>query len=385
MRDVLGRKIDYLRISVTDRCDLRCTYCMPADGVAPKGHDQVLRYEEITRVAEAAVGLGFESIRLTGGEPLVRRGLVGLVERLACLKRRGLKDLSLTTNGTALARWAPELRSAGLDRVNISLDTLSPRRFSNLTRGGRLESALEGIGAALGCGFRPVKLNTVVIVGVNDDEVVDLAHLAALLPVQVRFIELMALGEAQSLALRTVPGEVLRGRLARAGTLRPARPGTGTGAGPARIWSWTPGDGVRPGATVGEAVDRIAAAARLGRAGRGPGEAQAAAAREGASRSSSSPQTLTATGTAGSGIVGFITPLSDHFCGSCNRLRLTADGRLLPCLWSDAALDLKPALRRGAGREEIAGLIRRAAAVKPAAHGRGGPDLAAQRMSQIGG
>ncbi|HIQ01204.1 MAG TPA: radical SAM protein, partial [Anaerolineales bacterium] len=192
-RDAYERPIQYLRVSVTDRCNIRCVYCMPEEGVPQLSHHDILRYEEIVRIVRVAVGMGFIHIRLTGGEPLVRKGIVGLVEELAAIP--GLDDLSMTTNGMLLSRYAEPLAQAGLRRVNISLDTLRPDRFRRLTRRGRLEEVLDGRRAALAVGLSPVKINTVVIRGLNDDEVVDLARRTMAPDWHVRFIEVMPLGE----------------------------------------------------------------------------------------------------------------------------------------------------------------------------------------------
>jgi len=191
--DTNNRTIDYLRISVTDRCNLRCVYCMPAEGVPPKTHDDVLRYEEIARLVRIAAGLGIRGVRITGGEPLVRRGLTGLVAELAAIP--GISDLSMTTNGTLLAQHAAELARAGLRRVNVSLDTLDSDRYRAITRLGRLDDALAGIRAAAETGLRPIKINVVVMRGGNDHEVVRFARRTVSDGWNVRFIEVMPIGE----------------------------------------------------------------------------------------------------------------------------------------------------------------------------------------------
>ena len=193
--DAYNRPISYLRISVTDRCNLRCVYCMPPEGVPWRPHDEILRYEEIETVARAAAELGVSKLRLTGGEPLVRHGLVDLVRKLSAVP--GVDDLALTTNGTLLAGWAAALRRAGLKRVNISLDTLRAERFAEITRGGHLEDVLAGIEAAEEAGLVPIKINTVVVRGLNDDEVVDFARRTQEDGWNVRFIELMPIGNNQ--------------------------------------------------------------------------------------------------------------------------------------------------------------------------------------------
>ena len=268
MRDHFGREIDYLRISVTDRCNYRCVYCMPEEGVSKCSHQQILSLEEIEEIARAAVELGVRKIRVTGGEPLVRRGVVELCRRLGALE--GVEDLSLTTNGALLPPVAGELRAAGVRRVNISLDTLDEEKFRRLTRRGELKDCLAGIRAALDQGMDPVKLNAVLIGGVNDDEIRALAELTCRWKVDVRFIELMPIGHTAPFGPEAyLPvSEVLR-RLPRL-----------------------------------EEVPEDGGVARLYRL----------------------PGAL--------GRVGLITPLSCRFCSRCSRLRLTADGHLKPCLHS---------------------------------------------------
>ncbi|MDK2784625.1 MAG: 3,8-cyclase [Bacillota bacterium] len=323
MRDRLGRKIDYLRVSVTDRCNLRCLYCLPPQGVRPKTHEEILRYEEIVRLVEVAVSLGIRRVRLTGGEPLVRLGLTRLVAALAAIP--GLHDLSLTTNGTLLAPLAEELKRAGLRRVNISLDTLRPERFRAVTRGGTLADAWAGIEAALAAGLHPVKINTVAMAGVNDDELADLAELTRRFPLHVRFIEVMPLGADLDWAgAHVLPMAAVRAAVEKVGRLEPAQV---AGAGPARAWRF-------PGAP---------------------------------------------------GTVGFIGALSETFCARCNRLRLTADGKLKPCLASDVEVDVRGLLRRGAGNQELEGAFRQALELKPSHHDLASYPGHARVMCQIGG
>ncbi|MDI6872006.1 MAG: GTP 3',8-cyclase MoaA [Bacillota bacterium] len=307
MKDPFGREISYLRVAVTDRCNLRCTYCMPPEGVAPRGHEEILSYEEIIRLVGAGVPLGIRRVRLTGGEPLVRRDIVELVRGLSSLP--GLEEVAMTTNGTLLAPLAAELAGAGLRRVNISLDSLRPHRFRQLTRGGDLRKVLAGIEAALAAGLRPVKLNTVVMAGINEDEVADLARLTLTRDVHVRFIELMALGASAGRGGGFVATERLWARLQplveeAGGREELVVPGNG----PARSW-------------------RLKGA---------------------------------------QGTVGFISPVSERFCDQCNRLRLTADGHLRPCLLSTREIDVKGPLRAGASGAELASLFCQAVALKPA-------------------
>ena len=328
MRDAHGRKLDYLRISITDRCNLRCAYCMPADGVPRLPHAAVLRYEEIRRLVGLARDLGFAHFRVTGGEPLVRRGAVAFLADLA--RDLAGRDLALTTNGTLLAPIARRLRAASLRRVNISLDTLRPGRFAQLTRRDDWAAAWAGVEAALAAGFAPVKLNVVVVAGFNDDEVLDFARLTHKRPLHVRFIELMPLGEGCALPGGLVGADEILAELAAAGSLVRPGPAAGPGgAGPAEVYRW--GDGV--------------------------------------------------------GTVGVIPALSNCFCGDCNRLRLTATGQLEPCLAAERAIDLRGPLRAGAGDGVLKDLFRLAAAIKPAGHTmpEGTAPGKRRRMSRIGG
>jgi len=325
--DACNRPISYLRISVTDRCNLRCRYCMPPEGVAWRPHEEILRYEEIETVVRAAAELGISKIRLTGGEPLVRPGIVDLVRK--CARVPGVDDLAMTTNGTLLARFAADLAAAGLRRVNVSLDTLRPARFRRITRCGELGDVLAGMEAARAVGLEPIKINDVVIRGMNDDEVVDFARKTVDEAWNVRFIELMPIGisNLESRISNLVTAAEVRETIEAAmGKLEPAKVSAGNG--PARYY-------------------------RL------PGAA---------------------------GTLGFITPVSEHFCAHCNRLRLTADGQLRPCLLSDQEIDLRRPLRQGAGVEQIKGLLLEGIACKPVQHHLDECLLPENRvMSEIGG
>ncbi|MGQ9626297.1 MAG: GTP 3',8-cyclase MoaA [Anaerolineae bacterium] len=324
--DDFRREISYLRVSITDRCNLRCVYCMPPSGVHLRSHEEILSYEEIACVVRAAAELGIHKVRLTGGEPLVRAGLVNLVEMLAAIP--GIDDLSMTTNGTLLAAYAHDLKEAGLKRVNVSLDTLRPERFQRITGRAGLDKVLEGIAEARKAGLEPVKINIVVLRGLNDDEIVDFARLTLEEGWHVRFIEMMPLGAGPIWAKdRYVSATEIRRQLEKElAPLQPAR--LSAGGGPARYF-------------------------RLPRA---------------------------------SGTIGFISPISEHFCATCNRLRLTADGRLRPCLLSDHEIDLRPLLRQGAGPAEIRKLLIQAICAKPERH-RLDEDTAPRGrvMSEIGG
>jgi cyclic pyranopterin phosphate synthase len=326
LRDHHYREINYLRVSVTDRCNLRCIYCLPTEGIKLVSHGEILRNEEIAGLIESAALAGIKKVRLTGGEPLVRRGLAELVAAIKAIPE--IDDIALTTNGILLPAVAGELKGAGLRRVNISLDTLDPGMFRFITRGGSLAQVWKGIETALENGLNPVKINTVVMRGYNDHEIKDLAALTLEYPLHVRFIELMPVGTCSSWAPeRHVPvleiKKIIENSL---GVLENAyRP---AGNGPARYC-----------------------------------------------RLSGAP-----------GTIGFISPVSDHFCENCNRLRLTAEGMIRPCLYSSCEIDVKTPLRQGAARQELAELFRQAVLEKPAGHcmNKGWQDDR-RVMSQIGG
>jgi len=321
--DSFNRPIEYLRISVTDRCNLRCVYCMPEEGVPPLTHGDILRYEEIERLARVIVGLGVTKLRLTGGEPLARKGVEQLVAMLAAIP--GVRDLAMTTNGTLLATMAAPMARAGLRRVNVSLDTLRPERYRAITRRGELADVLAGLAAAERVGLRPVKINVVVMRGLNDDEVVSFAQKTVDDGWNVRFIELMPFGAGAEGA--PVSSAEVRQRIEAA--FGPLVAVDGNGAGPARYYQV-------PGAP---------------------------------------------------GSIGFISPLSEHFCFRCNRLRLTADGQLLPCLMSEQGFDLRTPLRQGASDDDLRERVREAIRAKPAGHhmAMGSPGPLARPMSRIGG
>lgn len=324
LEDRFRRRINYLRVSVTDRCNLRCSYCMPAEGVAPLAHGEVLSYEEILRVARVALAVGIEKIRITGGEPLVRKGIVGFVERVAALP--GLADLSLTTNGVLLADMAADLRRAGLRRVNVSLDSLRPEVFARITRTAALPRVLQGIEAARAAGLAPLKVNVVVIRGENDEELHDFAEFARRTGCEVRFIEFMPARPEAWEGERVVPSAEILETLGRSYDLRPV-PGGGT-AGPSRTFELP-----------------------------------------------------------GGGHVGVISPLSDHFCGRCNRLRLTAEGRLRSCLFSDHEIDLRSVLRSTHDDVALAERLQEAVLHKPERHAVAGGECeeSSLAMSRVGG
>ena len=334
MKDSHGRVIDYLRISLTDKCNFRCIYCMPAEGVCPMGHDELLRIEEIEAITRVATRIGIKSVRLTGGEPLVRKGVVDLVQALNDMPE--IENISMTTNGVLLPKMADDLKRAGLSRVNISLDTLDPEQFEFITRVGKIESTLAGIDAALEAGFNPVKINAVTVRSLNQDYMA-FAKLSIDRPLHVRFIEYMPVGTSTGSdgtgwgKQDVVPSEELLGIInerAREEGLPELVPAGNDdkpiGWGPARYFEF-------PGAK---------------------------------------------------GTVGFISPLSRHFCGECNRLRLTADGKLRPCLFSDREVDVRTALREG-GEEAVYNCFLEALNLKPDEHH---DKVGTERnMSQIGG
>ena len=306
--DSFGRKIDYLRISITDHCNLKCYYCTPFSGRSHLERSEILTYEELLNVARAATASGISKIRITGGEPLVRKGVVEFCRMLS--KINGLKSLALTTNGIYLEEMAKPLFKTGVGRINISLDTLKPERFEKITGYDWLPRVLAGIQRAEQVGMYPIKINTVVMRGINDDEIEDLARLTLDKPYHVRFIELMptdscAYGDYESLYM---PVEEIMKRIKK---IEKAQIGPATDSyGPAKLCKL-------PGAI---------------------------------------------------GKVGFIAPISWHFCGSCNRLRLTADGKFKTCLFSQEEIDIKTPLRGGANQNDIIDIIRRAVSEKPRRH-----------------
>ncbi|GAB4193123.1 MAG: GTP 3',8-cyclase MoaA [Roseiflexaceae bacterium] len=323
--DGFGRRIDYLRISLTDRCNFRCVYCMPAVGMQFMPRPELLTTEELLLVVRAAAAAGFRKIRLTGGEPSLRPDLVELVGAIKATP--GIEHIAMTTNGLRLGRQAGALKAAGLDRVNVSIDTLDPQRFRQLTRGGRLEQVWEGIAEADRVGLHPIKLNAVVVRGLNDDEVPRLAGLTMTYPWEMRFIEVMPLvGVADVAQDGVVKSEELIAQLQQV-------------YGPLEDLGHAPSDSARryrlPGAK---------------------------------------------------GKLGFISSVSDPFCATCNRMRLTADGRLHLCLLRDDEVDLRAAIRNGASQAEIEQLVRHAVAVKPWGHGLPDGVLPTRRgMSELGG
>ncbi|MBS3974981.1 MAG: GTP 3',8-cyclase MoaA [Actinobacteria bacterium] len=340
--DSSGRIIDYLRISLTDRCNLRCVYCMPPQGVSFKAREEILSFEEIERFAAIAVAEGINKIRLTGGEPLVRTGVVDHVRRLREIT--GLESIALTTNGILLPKFASDLRKAGLSRVNISIDSLDPETYKRMTRGGEVAVALAGIDAAFDAGFSPVKLNAVVVRSLEQD-LLGFARMTIERALHVRFIEYMPIGDDAE------EGE----------------PGTADECG----FHWTRADHVSAEEILATLTDT---AEKAGYGALEPVARDAAPGGWGPARYYRLPES--------EGTIGVISPLSHHFCGECNRLRLTADGKLRGCLFSDDEIDVRFALRGGTD-EDVRDLVRSALSFKPESHGsRIGT---ARRMSQIGG
>jgi cyclic pyranopterin phosphate synthase len=326
MEDGFGRRIEYLRISVTDKCNLRCVYCMPEEGLPWLKREQILRYEEIAEIVGVMAGVGLRRIRLTGGEPLVRRDLSALVRMIRAVPE--IEDVALSTNAVLLEEQADELRAAGVDRVNVSLDSLRPDRIDAISRrAGSAEAIFRGLQAAERAGFGPIKVNCVVMRGRNDDEVADFAAITRERPWHVRFIEVMPTGDNLGVqADEFVSADEMLGRIRQTGDLQPvAGPG---GNGPARYFAF-------PGAA---------------------------------------------------GTVGVITPMSHNYCERCNRMRLTADGQLRPCLFGHLQTNLRDPLRRG---EPLEPLIRHTLSVKPERHwlehGTAAGSGGLRALSEVGG
>lgn len=329
MIDQYGRKVTYMRISITDRCNYRCLYCMPAGGVQFLPQEEVLSYEEILRVIDAAAQLGIHRIRVTGGEPLVRHGVMDFLYRIK-QEVPAIDDLAVSTNGHLLEPLLPDMKSAGVDRFNISLDSLNEERFTAMTRYGKVAPVKRAIVRAVEMGFDPVKVNAVVVRGFNDDELLDFVRWSTEMPVHVRFIEMMPFSASQSWEEQgLVPAAQMRERIMQAYALQPLVDGAPRGAGPARYWQV-------PGAP---------------------------------------------------GTVGFISAVTECFCSGCNRIRLSCDGKINPCLGHIHDTDLKPYLRAGADRalltELVAGVIGR----KPKEHHFDDPEYEniLRMMSAIGG
>jgi cyclic pyranopterin phosphate synthase len=320
-----NRHLSYLRVSITDRCNLRCLYCAPEGRIPKLRHGDILSYEEILRLVSIGIRLGIRKVRVTGGEPLVRKGVVSFLSRLTRL--RELEDVSLTTNGVLLAANAQRIFDAGIRRVNISLDSLNPAKYAQITGYDKFDQVWEGIQQASNIGFTPIKLNVVAMRGINDDEIMDFGKLTLDHPFHVRFIEYMPIGNSRASAQEQILAPDIYKLISRIGPLVPV-PGDHND-GPARRY-------------------RLLGA---------------------------------------SGEIGFISALSHHFCDHCNRLRLTADGRLRACLLSDHHEPLKEALRKGASDDQLANIFRAAVRQKAVKHQLCGetPTRVKDQMQGIGG
>lgn len=327
MVDNNNRRINYLRLSITDRCNLRCMYCMPEEGIDFLDHKNILRYEEILRIVRLSVLRGIRKVRLTGGEPLVRKGFTDFLKRLGEIE--GLKEITLTTNGVLLKQYAAEIKECGIHRINISLDTLKPERFMKITGRDLFDQVWDGIQEAERLGFDPIKINVVAIRGVNDDEIEDFGRLTIEKPYHVRFIEHMPIGNSNNWnADKFIPILEIYDRIQNVGSIIPIERRNGLD-GPAQRFK----------------IEN--------------------------SR----------------GEIGLIGALSNHFCAICNRLRLTAEGHLRSCLFSENEIDIMPVLRGGESDEAILTLIEKAIKEKPEKHNleKHGPRSCARQMSSIGG
>lgn len=301
-----NRHLNYLRISVTDRCNLRCIYCIPHHLIPNLSHKEILRYEEILRIVRIGVSLGISKVRITGGEPLIRKNIYDFLGKLTEI--HGLSDVSLTTNGVLLKDNIEKIKSAGIKRINVSMDTLSRQKFKQITGHDLFHQVWKGIMLAQNIGFNPIKLNVVVLSGINDDELIDLAELSFSYPFHIRFIEYMPIGTADIDIKRNILAPEIKNRLQELGKLIPVQ--NEMSDGPAQRFKF-----------------------------------------EGAK-----------------GEIGIISALSHHFCYKCNRLRLTASGKLRPCLLSDHEEDLKGQLRKGCTDKDLADVFLKAALFKPFKH-----------------
>ncbi|HAS04832.1 MAG TPA: GTP 3',8-cyclase MoaA [Dehalococcoidia bacterium] len=322
--DTYHRNINYMRISITDRCNMRCIYCN--SHLAPHlNHDDILRYKEIQKIVKAAARLGVKNLRITGGEPLVRPDVGALIELLYLIE--GINDISLTTNGVFLEKYLDELQEAGLKRVNISLDSFNTDKFKYITGGGNLDDVMRGIEASIEAGLDPVKINMVPIKGINDDEIIDFAKKSITHGWNVRYIEYMPFADSPEDKKKLIAIDEIKNMIVNSlGKLEPC--GVASGNGPAKYYK----------------LDNS------------------------------------------KGTVGFIGAMTHNFCSECNRFRLTADGRLMPCLLRDDEIDIKGPLRAGAGIEELEEVIKKAVAIKQEKHPESDEmDLKKRQMWQIGG
>jgi cyclic pyranopterin phosphate synthase len=323
--DKCNRHLNYLRISITDRCNLRCRYCVPRELIPKLSHAEILTYEEILRVVRIATRLGISKVRITGGEPLVRKGVYHFLKQLKATA--GLKDVSLTTNGVLLADNLEKIQAAGISRINISLDTLSPTKYRDITGFDEFGRVWQGIEKAHRMGFHPIKLNIVALKGINDEELVELAKLSFQYPFHVRFIEYMPIGQSDFNTDSLLLAPEIKSRISAMGKLIPVQ--TAMHDGPAQRYKFEHAEGE----------------------------------------------------------VGFIPALSQHFCNKCNRLRLTASGQLRPCLLSDHQENLKARLRQGCSDQELADIFLKAVKHKPSDHNLAAqnPTRVEGQMHAIGG
>ncbi|MDX2501315.1 MAG: GTP 3',8-cyclase MoaA [Deltaproteobacteria bacterium] len=323
--DPCNRYLNYLRISITDRCNLKCIYCVPRDLIPRLSHDEILTYEEILRVVRVGVKLGISKIRVTGGEPLVRKGVYEFLTELSRIS--GLTDLSLTTNAVALKDNLQRIKSAGIKRINVSLDTINPEKFAKITGMDLFDQVWQGIEGALEMGFHPIKINVVALNGVNDEELIDMAQLSFDYPFHIRFIEYMPIGQSQMGNGPLLLAPEIKKRISVLGRLIPVR--NSANDGPAQRY-------------------RLDGAA---------------------------------------GEIGFIHAMSHHFCDRCNRLRLTARGQLRPCLLSDHHEDVRGPLRDGCSDDQLAEIFFKAVRHKPSDHNLAlqNPTRVCGQMHSIGG
>ena len=326
MLDQYHRPINYLRLSVTDRCNLRCVYCMSEKGVSFIDHSEILTYEEMLHIVTLCVKTGISKVRVTGGEPLVRKGIISFLEKLGRIQ--GLDEISLTTNGIKLKQFVQDIRRCGICRINVSMDTLRPERFHQVTRKDLFKQVWEGIDAAAAAGLHPIKINVVAMHGINDDEILDFARLTYKKPFHIRFIEKMPVGKSDAATRQAfLSTDEIISQISTLGTLRPLNSG--------------PLDGPA--------------------------------------------QRFALKGAAGE--IGFIGALSHEFCETCNRLRLTADGQLRACLFSNRQTDLKTPLRQGNDDKNLLRLITNTILNKPSRHDlrTGQPRKCTRTMNSIGG
>ncbi len=379
--DSYNRTIDYLRVSITDRCNFRCVYCMPEQGAPVSPKSEILTYEEIERLIRIAVGLGMTKIRLTGGEPLIRKDIDVLVRKIGAIE--GIKDLSMTTNGYLLAQYAAAFAGYGLNRVNISLDTLRPDRFIRIARRGDLDRVLAGMEAALSANLAPLKLNCVVMRGWNDDEVGDFARMSIDRPFDVRFIELMPINWSSG---EEGAAGGMNSFFALSAPVGYRSDGTVTLYAQSELASFQSGFHTRCNSDAAGQLD----AAQLRKAfvssdeTRGRIETLLGALQPAEIQSNGPARSYRLPGAIGT--IGFISQITNDMCATCNRLRLTADGQLRPCLMADGEVDLRTPLRSGATDDDIAEFFKRTVLHKPKEHRlEDGCAPTGRNMSQLGG